>query len=177
MLAAQAAAKEASAPAVEEPAQEQPKVAAVVPVQAQPQLAAKKEASAKEIAITAHAERPRKSQVIPAAKADMPHIDAAAAAASVSALPGAPAATPAPAGLSVSPLCPASVPACLTPQLGIHATLRRAGPCWVRPLAGTQQGPARTLAVDLLTCRLCYPCNFLLLMQTLQTANGHHCQC
>ena len=134
-----AAPEEAGAPAAEEPAQE-PKVASV-PQQAQPQLAAKKPAAAKEIAITAHAERPRKSQVVTDVRADMPSVDDAAA--PVSAPPAAPTAAPASptTAVSVSPPCPASVPACLPPQLSVHSTLGRAGPCLVGPHAGTGQGP------------------------------------
>ena len=84
-----AAPGEASAPAEEPKKEDEPKIAAVVPLQVQQQLAAKKAASAKEISITAHAERPRKSQVSGKAdKADTPRAD------DVSAPPAAPLSTP-----------------------------------------------------------------------------------
>jgi len=108
----QAASEEASAPAAEEPVKEE--VAAVVPVQAQPQLASKKSATAKEIAITAHAERPRKAQVIKADKADMHD-------APVSAPPAAPTATPTDVAVS-SPLpCFRSCLPVSSAQCALHA--------------------------------------------------------
>ena len=117
-----AAPEEASALA-EEP-KEEPKIAAVVPPQSQQQLAAKKAASAKEISITAHAERPRKSQVSGKAdKADIPLAD------DVSAPPAAPLSTP-PAPASPPTVTVSSAPATDSlrlpdAQLSVHWTLER----------------------------------------------------
>ena len=139
-------------------------------MQAQPQLAAKKAAAAKEIAITAHAERPRKSQVVTPDKADMHSVDDAAPA-PVSALPAAPTAAPASptTAVSVSPICPASVPACLTPQLSLHSTLWRAGSCLVEPLVGTGQGPGPD------TCSCSAGLRHLLSMQIAALHAKHRC--
>ncbi len=97
-------------------------------MQAQPQLAAKKAAAAKEIAITAHAERPRKSQVVTPDKADMHSVDDAAPA-PVSALPAAPTAAPASptTAVSVSPNLPC-FRSCLSDssaQFALHALAGR----------------------------------------------------
>ena len=154
----QAASEETSAPAAEEPVKEEaPKVAAVVPVQAQPQLASKKSATAKEIAITAHAERPRKAQVIKADKADMHD-------APVSASPAASTATP--TDVAVSSPCPASVPACLYPQLSVHSTLGWAVPCLVMASTGHQAGSAPQHAVNLRKMQI------LILLQSLPVMQG-----
>ena len=151
----QAASEEASAPAAEEPVKEEaPKVAAVVPV---PQLASKKSATAKEIAITAHAERPRKAQVIKADKADM--LDAP-----VSAPPAASTATP--TDVAVSSPCPASVPACLYPQLSVHPTLGWAALCLVKASTGHQAESAPQHAVNLRKMQI------LIFLQSLPVMQG-----
>lgn len=177
-----AAAEEASAPAAEAQTQEEPKVAAAAPTQAQPQLAVKKADAAKEIAIVAHAERPRKSQVITAVKTDLPSVDDAAppvsgeAAAPVSAPPAAPTAAPAspPTHVSVSAPCPASVPARMV--LGSVCTPRSdgQGPAWWDPW----RAPCRALGPDTRRCfadvRCLLPMQLLLLKRTIDAARGHH---